>query len=119
MGLEAVYFIGAVVLLAAIIYAVAASRHRNRTVDPIRDEARRAQYRDDQGKAERAAQRATPSAANSNRPVSDAVERPLTEDDLQRAQFGPRGVKGAPDPARMTPQRAKKTPKHVDKGHVS
>jgi hypothetical protein len=27
------------------------------------------------------------------------------------------GFPGAPDPAKMTPQRAKKTPKHVDPGH--
>ena len=42
-----------------------------------------------------------------------------SEDDIQREMFGPRGVKGAPDPARMTPQRAKKTPTHIDQGHVS
>ena len=43
----------------------------------------------------------------------------FTEDDIQRARFGPRGVPGAADPARMTPQRAKKTPGHIDQGHVS
>ena len=43
----------------------------------------------------------------------------LSEDDMQRAQFGPRGVLGQPDPARMTPQRRKKTPKNVDPGHVA
>jgi hypothetical protein len=36
-------------------------------------------------------------------------ERP-TEDDIARAKLGPRGVPGAPDPAKMTPQREKKTP---------
>ena len=43
----------------------------------------------------------------------------LSEDDMQRAQFGPRGVLGAPDPARMTPQRRKKTPTDFDPGHVA
>jgi hypothetical protein len=28
-------------------------------------------------------------------------------------------VPNAPDPARMTPQRDKKTPKHVDPGHTA
>lgn len=42
-----------------------------------------------------------------------------SEDDIQREQLGPRGVPGAPDPAKMTPQREKKTPKHVDPGHTA
>ena len=42
-----------------------------------------------------------------------------SEDDIQREQLGPRGVPGQPDPARMTPQRQKKTPKHIDPGHTS
>jgi hypothetical protein len=43
----------------------------------------------------------------------------LSEDDIQRNQFGPRGVLGKPDPAKMTPQREKKTPKNVDPGHTA
>jgi hypothetical protein len=43
----------------------------------------------------------------------------LSEDDIQRALFGPRGVPGRPDPARMTAQRRKKTPQHIDPGHVA
>ncbi|NEU95606.1 hypothetical protein [Bradyrhizobium uaiense] len=42
----------------------------------------------------------------------------LTEDDIVRAQLGPRGVPGAPDPARMTPQQLKNYPRYVDPGHV-
>lgn len=42
-----------------------------------------------------------------------------TEDDQQREQLGPRGVPGAPDPARMTPQREKKTPKNPDPPHTA
>ncbi len=42
-----------------------------------------------------------------------------TEDDIQREQFGPRGVPGAPDPAKMTPQREKKTPKKPDPPHTA
>ena len=33
-----------------------------------------------------------------------------SEDDRQRERLGPRGVPGAPDPARMTPDRRKKMP---------
>jgi hypothetical protein len=49
----------------------------------------------------------------------NGVEPAQSEEDQQREQFGPRGVPGAPDPARMTPQREKKTPKHVDPGHTA
>jgi hypothetical protein len=42
-----------------------------------------------------------------------------SEDDLQREQLGPRGVPGAPDPDRMTPQREKKTPNHIEPGHTA
>jgi hypothetical protein len=49
----------------------------------------------------------------------NGVEPPFSEDDIQRRQFGPRGVPGAPDPAKMTPQREKKTPKDVDPGHTA
>jgi hypothetical protein len=45
-------------------------------------------------------------------------DRP-TEDDIQREKLGPRGVPGEPDPARMTPQRAKKTPKNIDPGQTA
>jgi hypothetical protein len=43
----------------------------------------------------------------------------LSEEDMQREMFGPRGVVGRPDPAKMTPQRAKKTPKIIDPGHTA
>jgi hypothetical protein len=46
-------------------------------------------------------------------------EPELSEDDIQREKLGPRGVRGKPDPAKMTPQREKKTPKHVDPGHTA
>lgn len=50
----------------------------------------------------------------------NGVEPPFSEDDLQRAQLGPRGVPGQPDPARMTRQRAKKTPVEGEfDGHTS
>lgn len=46
-------------------------------------------------------------------------DRP-TEDDMQRGQLGPRGVPGKADPAKMTPQRAKKTPTpNDDPGHTA
>ena len=49
----------------------------------------------------------------------NGVEPEFSEDDIQRQQFGPRGVPGAPDPAKMTPQREKKQPKKVDPGHTA
>ena len=49
----------------------------------------------------------------------NGVEPPFSEEDIQRGQFGPRGVPGAPDPAKMTPQREKKTPKDVDPDHTA
>ncbi len=52
--------------------------------------------------------------------TGNGIEPDFTEDDLQRRQLGPRGVPGQPDPARMTPQREKKTPKAGDfDGHVA
>jgi hypothetical protein len=42
-----------------------------------------------------------------------------SEDDQQREQFGPRGVPAKPDPARMVPQRKKKTPTDFDPGHTA
>ena len=41
-----------------------------------------------------------------------------SEDDIRRELLGPRGVPGAPDPARLTPQGEKSTPKQVDLGTV-
>jgi hypothetical protein len=46
-------------------------------------------------------------------------EPDFSEDDLQREQLGPRGVPGKESPAKMTPQREKKTPKNVDPGHTA
>ena len=42
-----------------------------------------------------------------------------TEDDQQREKLGPRGVPGKPDPAKMTPQRQKKTPNNAEGGHTA
>ena len=43
----------------------------------------------------------------------------LSEDDMQRALLGPRGVPGKPDTAKMTPQQEKNMPKYLDPGHTS
>jgi hypothetical protein len=43
----------------------------------------------------------------------------LSEDDIQRALLGPRGVPGKPDPAKMTPQQEKNFPKYSDPGHTA
>ncbi|WP_035972877.1 hypothetical protein [Bradyrhizobium sp. WSM3983] len=39
----------------------------------------------------------------------NGVEPERSEDDIQREQLGPRGVPGKESPAKMTPQREKKT----------
>ncbi|WP_407119625.1 hypothetical protein [Bradyrhizobium sp. LMG 9283] len=46
------------------------------------------------------------------RPIN-GVEPERTEDDITRELLGPRGVPGAPDPARMVPQLEKNTPTHL------
>jgi len=51
-----------------------------------------------------------------DRPIN-GVEPDRSEDDIQREQLGPRGVPGRESPAKMTPQREKKTPKDVGPGH--
>lgn len=121
MGLEAAFFLGAFVLLVAIIYGVISSRYRNRALDPIRDEATRNQYRraGDDGSAPVAPSEASVTPFDSSTREPNGREPALSEEDIQRAQFGPRGVAGAADPAKMTPQRALKTPGHIDPGHVS
>jgi hypothetical protein len=43
----------------------------------------------------------------------------LSEDDIQRALLGPRGVPGAPDPARMTPSAGKEMSPDVDPPHTA
>jgi hypothetical protein len=55
----------------------------------------------------------------SRRPAQNGIEPEKSEDDIQREQLGPRGVPGAPDPAKMTPQREKKTPENIDPGHTA
>ena len=113
---EISFFAGAFILLVALIYGMLSARYRKRALDPLRDEATRELYREaDIGRPGR---EAAPAVAPRERPPV-GIEPEYSEDDIQRAQFGPRGVPGAPDPARMTPQRDKKAPTHIDQGHVS
>ena len=43
-----------------------------------------------------------------------------TEDEIARKRLGPRGVRGAPDTARMTPQEGKNIPKSGEfDGHTA
>jgi hypothetical protein len=53
------------------------------------------------------------------RPQMDDRQPRQSEDDQQRELFGPRGVPGKPDPAKMVPQRGKKTPSEFDPGHTA
>jgi hypothetical protein len=57
---------------------------------------------------------------DNDRPApQNGVSPSFTEDDLQRRELGPRGVPRAEDPARMTPQRDKKTPDSEFDGHTA
>ena len=113
MGLEIIFFIGAFVLLVALIYGTLSYHYRNRANDSLAEEVTRRRYL-----GEDDATTLQPSVAPRMR-EPNGVEPPLSEEDIQRAAFGPRGVKDAPDPAVMTPQRAKKTPSFIDPGHTS
>lgn len=55
---------------------------------------------------------------NKERPLN-GVEPEKSEEDQQREKLGPRGIPDAPDPAKMTPQRAKKIPTPVDPGYTA
>ena len=53
-------------------------------------------------------------------PDISAIEDRLTEDDIARKKLGPRGIPGAPDPAKMTPQDKKDIPKFGEfDGHTA
>jgi hypothetical protein len=45
MGLEAVFFLGALVLLTALIYGVLSYRYRNRALDRVAEDVTRERYR--------------------------------------------------------------------------
>jgi hypothetical protein len=115
MGLETVFFLGAFLLLVALIYGTLSWHYRDRAAVRAAEEVTRQRYREEdvtQGEL---------FGADVPRKVREPVgiEPEFSEDDIQRAQFGPRGVPGAADPAVMTPQREKKTPTTIDQGHVS
>jgi hypothetical protein len=59
-----------------------------------------------------------PSSHGGDGQLEDGKPR-LSEDDIARAELGPRGVPGQPDTAKMTPQQEKNMPKYIDPGHVS
>jgi hypothetical protein len=121
MALEIIFFIGACALLVALVYGTLSYRRRDRAAVRAAEEATRRRYREEEnaaGVASLVDPPREPAAARRMR-EPNGVEPAFSEEDIQREKFGPRGVKGAPDPARMTPQRAKKTPSHIDQGHVS
>ena len=115
MSFEIVFFIGAFLLLAGLIYGTLSWHYRNRAATRGAEELTQRRYREEGAGQGDLFANAAPRKVRE--PVG--IEPEFSEDDIQRAQFGPRGVPGAPDPARMTPQRKKKTPDHIDQGHVS
>jgi|SRR5689334_9942256 hypothetical protein len=123
MSLAIVYFFGAFLLLIALIYGMRSYHHRDRAAVRAAEEATRRRYREDSrgGEDRLASDVAPPTQPEAPRKVREpnGIEPAFSEDDIQRDLFGPRGVPGAPDPAKMTPQRQKKTPGYIDQGHVS
>jgi hypothetical protein len=115
MALEIVFFLGAFLLLVAMIYGTMSWHYRDRAAVAAADEITRRRYREED------ATQGELFGGDAPRKLREPVgiEPEFSEDDIQRAQFGPRGVPGAADPARMTPQREKKTPTNIDQGHVS
>lgn len=61
----------------------------------------------------------TPYAGGESSKQTSASEPRPSEEDMQRAELGPRGVQGKDDPAQMTPQSRKKTPTNSDPGHTA
>jgi hypothetical protein len=115
MGLESVFFLGAFLLLVGLIYGTLNWHYRDRAAVRAADEITRKRYREEDTGHPDLSGGAVPRKVRE--PVG--IEPDFSEDDIQRAQFGPRGVPGAADPAVMTPQREKKTPANIDQGHVS
>ncbi len=117
MALEIVIFAG-FILLVALIYASLSYRFRSREAHALAEQATRRRYQEAEESAGVSPRLDRPPPAP-RVAEPNGVEPAFSEDDIQRELFGPRGVKGAPDPAVMTPQRAKKTPSYIDQGHVS
>jgi hypothetical protein len=64
--------------------------------------------------------RATAATGNDNMKPGTRDEDRQTEDDIARKHLGPRGVPGAPDTAKMTPQEEKNIPKSGEfDGHTA
>lgn len=117
MGLEIVFFAGAFILLVALIYASLSYRFRSREAHALAEEVTRRHYQTEE--SDDVSSRLDRPSPPLRAAEPNGVEPAFSEEDIQRDLFGPRGIKGAPDPAVMTPQRAKKTPSYIDQGHVS
>lgn len=117
MALEVIFFVGAFVLMLALIYGTYRGRFQDRATERASNDIVRRRYRGRESRAAHWTPQGKPPADTTWQ--SNGLEPDFSEDDIQRKQFGPRGVPGAPDPAKMTPQRQKKTPSYINQGHVS
>lgn len=104
--------------LVALVYGALSRHYRDRAAHR-RAEATRRRYLKEEDATGVCSRLDRPPAPAARAREPNGVEPAFSEDDIQREQFGPRGVKDAPDPAVMTTQRAKKTPAYIDQGHVS
>jgi hypothetical protein len=106
--------VGPILLLAALIYGTVQWSRRRRGADAAGEAATRRLYTDRTARADNVG--TVPEEVGL---VPKDERGLLTEDEMQRERLGPRGVPGQPDPARMTPQRKKKTPEKIDPGHTA
>lgn len=112
--LTLIEIVGPILLLAALIYGSVQWSRRRRAADEAGEARTRRLYTD------RAARTDDVGTVAEEVGLVPKDERGLlTEDEMQRETLGPRGVPGQPDPARMTPQRKKKTPEKIDPGHTA
>jgi hypothetical protein len=119
MGFEIIFFAGAGALIVALLYGTLSYRRRDRAAIRAAEEVTRWRLREQEDAAGVCSRLDPPPQPPRRLREPNGIEPAFSEDDIQRHLFGPRGVKGAPDPAVMTPQRAKKTPSYIDQGHVS
>ena len=103
-----------ILLLAALIYGTVQWSRRRRGADQAGEAATRRLYTDRTAQTDKIG--TVPEEIGI---VPKDESGLLTEDEMQRQHLGPRGVPGQPDPARMTPQRKKKTPSKIDPGHTA
>jgi hypothetical protein len=124
--------VGPIVLAAAVIYGtVQWSRRRAKTSDAVREAATRRLYREADREEAMEQEPAPAGTAAATAPASEVdlatlgrlrsgrENERLSEDDMVRTHFGPRGVPGeAPKPKQLD-EAVTQIPKPLDPGHTA